>query len=159
MDKSGAFHVRVINGTQVDTYIASETNLSTVKRHATRMKADSVEIIDPEGVVWVRDLTDTRWRKTVPSHPSPTTMEEIMARMTVLAGEHRELAIRLDAFRVKCPTCMCRLLPGETCRCCVARKEVEKILESAGVKPTTGTDTLQTSPKFNFKPKPDHKLN
>lgn len=25
----------------------------------------------------------------------------------------------LDKFRSKCPTCRCRLLPGEECRCCL----------------------------------------
>ena len=159
MDKSGTFHVRVVNGTQVDNYTAEETNISAVKRQTTRMKADSVEITDSEGVVWVRDITDTRWRKTVPSRPNPTTMEEIMARMMVSASEHRELAVRLDAFREKCPTCMCRLLPKETCRCCVAREGIKKILTTVEDKLRSGNDTPQTSPKFNLKPKPDHNLN
>ena len=30
-----------------------------------------------------------------------------------------------DALKVQCPTCRCRILPGSTCGCCSAEREVE----------------------------------
>lgn len=136
MDKSSEFHVRVEQGGVVTHWTASATNLPTVKRKATKLKADLVEITDADGVMWTRELTDTRWRMSVPARPTVTTMDEIRARMTVLAAEHRELNIRLNAFRVKCPTCSCRILPDETCRCCVGREMLTRIMQSVPQPPT-----------------------
>ncbi len=31
----------------------------------------------------------------------------------------------LDHYRVKCPTCRCRILPDEPCACCVGRGETD----------------------------------
>ena len=42
-------------------------------------------------------------------------------RLTVV--EARDLRDRItaaiDVLRVKCPTCRCMIVPGDTCRCCV----------------------------------------
>lgn len=136
MDKTSEFHVRVENGGVVSHWTASATNLPTVKRKATRLKADLVEITDADGVLWTRELTDTRWRMSVPTRPTVTTPAEIKARMATLAAEHRELAVRLDAFRVKCPTCSCRILPEETCRCCAGREMLTRIMQTVPPPPT-----------------------
>lgn len=32
----------------------------------------------------------------------------------------REAQVAIDSFRVKCPTCRCRILPGQTCGCCAS---------------------------------------
>ena len=52
-----------------------------------------------------------------------------IADLQRLIAGHRDsvlaLTAKLDAFRVKCPGCRCRLLPGETCRCCEADVEVD----------------------------------
>lgn len=156
MDKSSEFHVRVEQGGVVSHWTASATNLSTVKRKATKLKADLVEITDADGVMWTRELQDTRWRMSVPSRPALTTVEEIRARMTVLVAEHRELNARLDAFRVKCPTCSCRILPEETCRCCAGREAFTRFLGlNQGAAPTAETAeapvqvTRSLNPKLN----------
>lgn len=136
MGKTSEFHVRVENGGVVSHWTASATNLPTVKRKATKLKADLVEITDADGVMWTRELTDTRWRMSVPTRPTLTTPAEIQARMTALVAEHRELNARLDAFRVKCPTCSCRILPDETCRCCVGREMLTRIMQTVPRPPT-----------------------
>lgn len=50
-----------------------------------------------------------------------TDAEKIVALVHERAehvGEIMRINRELDAFRVKCPTCRCRLLPGATCECC-----------------------------------------
>lgn len=140
MDKNSDFHVRVEQGGAVTHWTASDTTLSAVKRAATKLKADLVEITDSDGVMWTRELTATRWRMSVPSRPSLTTPQEILARMSDIRAEHRELNTRLDAFRVKCPTCSCNILPDEACQCCARREVLARLL---GVSPTMMADATQ----------------
>lgn len=133
------FHVRVEDGGVTTHYTAKDTTLSVVKREATRLKADRVEITDADGVMWVREIMDTRWRVGTTTRPSLTTPEEILARMSHLRAEHQELNIRLDAFRVKCPTCSCKLLAGEVCQCCVGREMITRLLGGSTTPTTQGT--------------------
>ena len=128
MDKNSDFHVRVEQGGVVTHWTANDTTLSMVKRKATRLKADLVEITDSNGVTWTREIMDTRWRMGVPTRPSPTTLPEILARMSLLRAEHQELNTRLDAFRVQCPTCCCKLIPGQACQCCAGREVFRRLL-------------------------------
>lgn len=53
------------------------------------------------------------------------TNEEILQVVSALRSEKesllsrlRELEEKLSRYRVKCPTCRCRLYLGEYCRCC-----------------------------------------
>jgi hypothetical protein len=42
-----------------------------------------------------------------------------------LSMQMRDVQSALDRFRVKCPTCRCRILPGDVCFCCADRAETE----------------------------------
>ncbi len=44
--------------------------------------------------------------------------EQIVAERAALVLQVRALDAELDKRKVKCPTCRCRILPGQTCRCC-----------------------------------------
>lgn len=147
------FHVRVEQGGVVSHWTASATNLSVVKRKATKLKADVVEITTADGVLWTRELTDTRWRMSVPERPAPTTMAEILARMSTIRAEHRDLNMRLDAFRVPCPTCRCKLLPGEVCQCCAGREVFTRILGAASIVTSEEAPTEATPAVRNLNPK------
>lgn len=46
------------------------------------------------------------------------TQEVIEERLELLQACSRRYRELLEAFRVKCPTCRCRILPGHECVCC-----------------------------------------
>lgn len=52
------------------------------------------------------------------SDPIPPRVVEIRARLDALYTEVNDLRTELDAYRVKCPTCRCEIIPGEGCSCC-----------------------------------------
>jgi hypothetical protein len=39
-------------------------------------------------------------------------------RRKAIYAELGEVNAKLSAYKVKCPTCRCRILPWEVCRCC-----------------------------------------
>lgn len=50
-----------------------------------------------------------------------TAAEKVQALKDEIAAHRANLLsaqLRLVEFYVKCPTCRCRILPGETCECC-----------------------------------------
>lgn len=147
------FHVRVEQGGVVSHWTASATSLSEVKRKATKLKADVVEITTADGVLWTREIMDTRWRMSVPTRPVMNTMAEILARMSAIRAEHRDLNTKLDAFRVPCPTCRCKLLPGEVCQCCAGREVITRLLGAASIETSEEASTEATPTVRNLNPK------
>lgn len=51
------------------------------------------------------------------------TLEELLAQKAELVSELGKVNARIDEYRVKCPTCRCRILPGRTCICCAQYPE------------------------------------
>lgn len=49
----------------------------------------------------------------------------LQAEQKGLRRQYAEVEAKLDTYRTKCPTCRCRILPGEECRCCGDRAETE----------------------------------
>ena len=47
------------------------------------------------------------------------TLDNLRVLLDANRRERDRLLAMLDAFRVKCPTCVCRLLPDEPCACCL----------------------------------------
>ena len=143
MDKGSEFHVSVTRGGVVSHWVVIDTTLTKVKGEATKLKAELVEITDrAEGVVWTRRITDTRWKRVVPTRQSPTTLEDIRARMALITVEYAELYTKLDVFREKCPTCSCKIIPGETCECCAGKEMLTRII---GNLPVRATDHAEPS--------------
>lgn len=46
------------------------------------------------------------------------TLEELVALRNKLVSELRHVNARIDEYKVKCPTCRCRILPATVCACC-----------------------------------------
>lgn len=46
------------------------------------------------------------------------TLDELLTQKAELVSELGKVNARIDAYRVKCPTCRCRILPDRTCNCC-----------------------------------------
>lgn len=111
-------------GSIVRLWTTEPKSLATVKRGVLSLKADYVEIVDPNGTKWSRKSNETRWTKTGPL----SSMGEIQAQMSKIQAEYRLLDEKLDAFRVCCPTCNCKILPQEVCQCCVGKDLLAHIL-------------------------------
>ena len=115
------FKVMVQHGSVVKHMTETATSLQMVKRRVSGHNPDYAEITEPDGTMWSKKLYDARWARTPSSPPPAETMEVILAQMKALRDEHARLEEKLNAFRVQCPTCQCRLLPGEQCVCCKTR--------------------------------------
>lgn len=48
---------------------------------------------------------------------------QILVERRELLDQVRSLDVELDARRVKCPTCRCRILPGSACACCAETRD------------------------------------
>jgi hypothetical protein len=77
----------------------------------------------------VRAMTNDTKERTVTTM-SPDPYDNVQCEIAGLLSEQEDLRRRymankakLDRHRVKCPTCRCRILPGETCRCCAENTE------------------------------------
>lgn len=127
MTKQPEYLVTVTKDGDVTHWTVTDTPLSTVKRQATAMKAEKVVIEEPNGDRWCREASDTRWRR---EEPLPKDIKEITARMNTLQAELTLLSERLDAFKVKCDGCSCKILPGETCQCCAGREVLMRVLKA-----------------------------
>jgi ribosomal protein L32 len=55
---------------------------------------------------------------TEPCSEWPATVEELQPALKEAREHLTRLLKKLDTFKVKCPTCRCRILPGKTCACC-----------------------------------------
>lgn len=55
---------------------------------------------------------------------SQVEIDRLVARRDELHQELGEVQKQLNAFRVKCSGCRCRILPGTTCGCCASFPEI-----------------------------------
>lgn len=55
-----------------------------------------------------------------PKHPTAAAerLAFLRAEGKRLREELKAVESELDTHRVKCPTCRCRILPGDACSCC-----------------------------------------
>jgi hypothetical protein len=50
-----------------------------------------------------------------------------LIKMGKLYGERVPLVMKLGAFKQECPTCRCKILPGEVCKCCAERVRAMRV--------------------------------
>lgn len=65
-------------------------------------------------------MNDNRVRERNTMATRAPEIDVLLATRRDLVGQLRAVEQELAKYRVKCPTCRCRILPGETCACCVS---------------------------------------
>jgi hypothetical protein len=65
--------------------------------------------------------TDT----TEQEHSQAHCIEYLKAALSHAHKDVARIQGHLNTFRVKCPTCRCRILPGEVCRCCAEQPHTD----------------------------------